>query len=508
MMVLLNLNILLIIILSISTIKCLVHGQTSGVGYSSQPWPGSDELSLREASVLVQYGDGRSGSTFQWYVLCTIMRIINNYSSKAFSCKKNIFKIHYPDRSVRRIMSEFDNMFKDPNMHIYYFLSSRDMKVNATMFGGNHTVVYMQRLTDLVERKLGVLFDYQQLFNLSDMEMRILYQHMRYWDILRQCCGLQQSIYNRMVLHNVSLAPNSYLDLGYPACEVYNITQVESSFLKTTVSVKLPGALWVDYTARLVYPGSCQDMEDLLRNGTDFKLGQKFSPPKDGIYQRSLEPISLPSRYRSDREHWFPLRDAEVIVVYGDDASGSSFQWYSICSIMRIIHYGKQDVNCGSHHHKHAINVVKHHHVDGSMDKVKADLDDQFRDQLKYYFLAPKVMEVESEQFTGSHVLAYTLRREDAEVHSLGPLFDYMQLFSLSDMEMRILYQHIRYWDVLRQCCGSQRPAVYESDLDLGYPACEMYNLTQVETSFLRSNLSLSYGSNMMKYNCLATSRV
>ena len=62
--------------------------------------------------MLVQYGDARSGSTFQWYVLCTIMRIINSYSSKAVSCMsdyfkfpKNIFKIHYPDRRVPWMMS-------------------------------------------------------------------------------------------------------------------------------------------------------------------------------------------------------------------------------------------------------------------------------------------------------------------------------------------------------------------------------------------------------------------
>jgi len=143
--------------------------------------------------------------------------------------------------------------------------------------------------------------------------------------------------------------------------------------------------------------------------------------------------------------------------------------------------------------------------VDHSMDDLKADLDNQFRDQPKYYFMAPKMMKVDSAQFTGNHVLAYTLLREDAEVHNLGPLFDYKQLFNLSDAEMRILYQHIRYWDVLRQCCGSQR-LVYEFDLDLGYPACEMYNLTQVQASFLRSNLSLSYGSSMIEYNCLASS--
>ena len=500
--------IFLVTSLSIIYLSSVVRGNNNALGVDSSN-------SLREANTMVQYGDQRSGSTFQWYVMCTIMRMlaegtgknVNCMTSRFYDFPKNIFKIHYPDRSVPWMMSDFDDKFKNKNMNIYYFLSSKNMPVNASQFGGNHVLAYTQYIEDLEVRKLGVLFDYQQLFKLNDTEMRILYQHMRYWDVLRQCCGLQQSIYNRMVIHNVSLAPDSYLDFGYPACEIYNITQVVSSYLNSVVSIKFPQHVRVDFTERLMYSGYCQEMEDLLKSGTEFRRGKTFTPPLNGIYQRPLEPISLHSRYRSDKEHWLSLRDAEVIIVYGDDASGATFQWYSICSIMRIIHYGKQAVNCGSHHHKHAINVVKRHHVDRSMDKVKADLDDQFRDQLKYYFLAPKVMEVESSQFTGSHVLAYTLRHEDAVVHSYGPLFDYMQLFSLSDMEMRILYQHIRYWDVLRQCCGSQRSAVYESDLDLSYPACEMYNLTQVETSFLSSNLSLSYGSSMIKYNCLASSR-
>jgi hypothetical protein len=194
------------------------------------------------------------------------------------------------------------------------------MKMDASLFTGDHVLAYTQYIEDLEVRKLGVLFDYKQLFKLSDTEMRELYQHMRYWDVLRQCCGLQQSIYNRMVLHNISLAEDSYLDLGYPACEVYNITQVESSYLNSVVSVKFPHDLRVDFTERLVYPGYCQDMEDLIRNGTEFKPGQKFIPPL-GFYKRRI----MPSRYRSDKEQWLPLRDAEVIVVYGDDASGSSF---------------------------------------------------------------------------------------------------------------------------------------------------------------------------------------
>ena len=64
--------------------------------------------SPREANIMMQYGDARSGSTFQWYVIGTIMRLlsegtgknVNCMSSKYFKFPKNLFKIHHPDFEV------------------------------------------------------------------------------------------------------------------------------------------------------------------------------------------------------------------------------------------------------------------------------------------------------------------------------------------------------------------------------------------------------------------------
>ena len=111
--------------------------------------------SLREADTIVQYGDARSGSTFQWYVLCTIMRMlainagkeVNCMVSKYYKFPKNIFKIHYPDRGVQWMMSDFDNKFKGKQMRIFYFLSSKNMRINTTQFSGDHTLVYTQYLS-------------------------------------------------------------------------------------------------------------------------------------------------------------------------------------------------------------------------------------------------------------------------------------------------------------------------------------------------------------------------
>ena len=43
----------------------------------------------------------------------------------------------------------------------------------------------------------------QPLFGLSDDETRLLAAHMRDWQILRQCCGCQQSLASRNALHGL-----------------------------------------------------------------------------------------------------------------------------------------------------------------------------------------------------------------------------------------------------------------------------------------------------------------
>ena len=74
--------------------------------------------------------------------------------------------------------------------------------------------------------------------------------HMKFWSILRKCCGSQASQDQRLALHTAGLTFNHTLkfkhavvDYDYPACEVYQLDEVEGStfspLIRLLASLKL-----------------------------------------------------------------------------------------------------------------------------------------------------------------------------------------------------------------------------------------------------------------------------
>mmetsp|Transcript_23477 Transcript_23477/g.26928 ORF Transcript_23477/g.26928 Transcript_23477/m.26928 type:complete len:89 (+) Transcript_23477:3-269(+) len=55
---------------------------------------------------------------------------------------------------------------------------------------------------------------------------------MSYYGIIRQCCGLQQSKYNRYRLHgcNVTQLLMDEPDIPYPYCEQHDLPKLEKEF--------------------------------------------------------------------------------------------------------------------------------------------------------------------------------------------------------------------------------------------------------------------------------------
>jgi hypothetical protein len=84
---------------------------------------------------------------------------------------------------------------------------------------------------------------------------------------------------------------------------------------------------------------------------------------------------------------------------------------------------------------------------------------------------------------------------------------DYAPLFGLTVDEREQLLDYLRYWDTLRQCCGSQMSADWRARLQgtelspphraFGtptYPACEVYDMDNLERNLLRTRVVLRFG--------------
>jgi hypothetical protein len=227
-----------------------------------------------DAIKIVQVGDTRSASTFQWYALCSIMRLkhpnariqCNNEKKFDDSSDIQIHKTHFFTH-VESIIETFQ--FNK----IYVFVSSRGTFPVSTP-QDHPNVYYVQVYEDFIKHGIASLQAYQPIFNLSDVDMKYLVQHLRYWDIIRLCCGNQQSLQNRLKLHNSylvdTLSRNSE-EYDYMNCDIYNLNKVEEEFLNSYLSKTYPKGLYAQHEAReTIRTGFCDRTNAMIKSGSDF----------------------------------------------------------------------------------------------------------------------------------------------------------------------------------------------------------------------------------------------
>jgi hypothetical protein len=141
---------------------------------------------------------------------------------------------------------------------------------------------YTANLEDL--SKIGFqkeVDDVARLFALTDEEERLVSHYMKWWSVLRQCCGLQSSIDHRMKMHNYTdyEAHHTAFDPTAPSCELYNLTVVEQEVLSNPLAKGFSNA--VSYGTRYgdppIRPGICAETDEKLRSGLDVN-GKVWDP--------------------------------------------------------------------------------------------------------------------------------------------------------------------------------------------------------------------------------------
>ena len=173
---------------------------------------------------IVQLGQARSGSTFQYRLLCAIVRL----RRKDVQCKwhpymkvtdeeftnPNISFVHKTHTPV----AEFQSLHHESKIHVF---SSGNMAQYAH---------YNQKKDNLRNCSSCEVEKYRCLFNMTNVEVTFLQEVMEMWGILRRCCGFQMSKYERLRLHGCDIKRFQNLP-DYPNCEQYNLTKIEEKFL-------------------------------------------------------------------------------------------------------------------------------------------------------------------------------------------------------------------------------------------------------------------------------------
>jgi len=127
--------------------------------------------------------------------------------------------------------------------------------------------LHNQGLQNMYDCSLCEIDSYVPIFGLSKKDVKLLKEYMEYYETIRQCCGLQQSKYNRYRLHgcNVTQLFIDKPDIHYPYCERHDLPKLEKEFSSLPIKHHFwyPEFNWME-------PGDCAKFDQQIIDGMDF----------------------------------------------------------------------------------------------------------------------------------------------------------------------------------------------------------------------------------------------
>ena len=243
-----------------------VNTQVNDTTSSASPFP------LKPPYRIVQYGIGRSGSTFQAHLLNAIVSIKepNSYIqltlTKYLEDEDSSFVV-----KTHKFVDRLKQIAERHNVSIFLSrslggTSHRDMIMNNLTY----PVLYTQMKENLLNCSLCEVDHYSKIFGLTKKEVENIKLYMKYYEIIRRCCGYQMSQYEMKRLNGCNMTKYRSLP-SYPNCEAYNKTEIEILFANN------PGGI----VHRTLNPnfnwakvGDCQQMDESIATGVGFNRGK------------------------------------------------------------------------------------------------------------------------------------------------------------------------------------------------------------------------------------------
>ena len=193
--------------------------------------------SLQIPNLIVQSGPPRTATTLQFRTL-TIMGVLRLHESGMLHKFRSMF-----GKGLADISSCCDNttftFVKTHNevMNIprgsWLFITTRNGRPDEKrqkMLDHYEAGIFQQScdISEAIREQYFVARKYQPTFGLSDDEMSAVYQYLRYWDILRLCCGAQMATEYRNILLGKSNQTHE--------CQAYNIDKITEMLFKTSIA--------------------------------------------------------------------------------------------------------------------------------------------------------------------------------------------------------------------------------------------------------------------------------
>lgn len=181
-----------------------------------------------QAQIILQAGAPRTGTTFQFQVLCATMCLAHLDDDAFVDCEYvTPFALANFSANFSTWSQSSTKRYKVLKTHnLQVATSARDqMRFTSQLFvtaqrsaeqdpkqkgwesfkkkledKWNTPIRFVQLYDDLLLLGHALAFEYGQIFNLNQEHIHSLVAYIRYWEILRRCCGAQMSATNRMRL--------------------------------------------------------------------------------------------------------------------------------------------------------------------------------------------------------------------------------------------------------------------------------------------------------------------
>jgi len=425
------------------------------------------------------------------------------------------------------------------------------------------------------------------MFGLPAEKTKFIMDFMRYWDVLRRCCGTQMSKTWReeLILKGVQPNTNNYdtanlYDLNtVHECSAYNIDSVEQLFMNTTlyqqISSEFPLIIHMLKTSnrdRDLFGTYCSQYnqhvssehlrfnekgldrykslggnnstkttnnnatdgatkettvdgteDDNNGQGEDVKETHKDGAKvlTDDVTEDSVEALTK-SADGTLPDHDIPAH----IMQMGPSRTATTlqFQLVCLCQLLQLIHNGRMDqandlecyylskgkIKKNKKNNKRQIDIFDN--PNPLVIKTHNYIDTKFKKTLWVFTTANKTRDrLELEQYNVKHVQDLNLL--SAAPENGGGVENYIlnyatNMFGLPAEKTKFIMDFMRYWDVLRRCCGTQMSKTWREELILkgvqpntnNYDTanlydlntvheCSAYNIDSVEQLFMNTTL-------------------
>lgn len=253
-------------------------------------------------SIFIQSGLARTASTLQFQSLCLFMAILHP-NAERIDCR-------YVAQNEQELYSGINlkhplviKMHVSPTEHdpiahatlgrandgkAWHFVSWRETTrkphdiVEELRRTWNRDIRYVQTRNIIRNRGYRYVQDYQDILGLNDGQMDIVLEYLRYWTILRKCCGLQMSSHQlgKLATWGKNWPDRNVSHPAYPDCAIYDMKMVTGHFLQTRAyrafGKKVPQLTAVSNADLPIYDGYCEEVNNAVKIHHPDEVGKCF----------------------------------------------------------------------------------------------------------------------------------------------------------------------------------------------------------------------------------------